>query len=598
MKAQRRRGSSDQAKSTGLTLKRLRCKPECLPTIAHAIYTMISNNVTPSIISVQETNLDRNPGLLKITNNNAYKAVCAHKRNIETAPAAKGGVLSLIPSNQTVHCLERNEAYVITLTFLTDSTVHIHTTVYISPSLNDEELYLLYSNLSADLASAHKRNRRHNIMLTLAGDFNARLGNTQFTNVPALQRHSESKNSAHRTHLIRFCQQWNLYIASGLQTLTHTHTTNQGTEPGGELDYILASKNLLPHQQRTSTENTGGVLAHTNISACLSLVTDHHLVWASFHVPARTYQTDEPTRKKQRIAYETISQNETLTHAFTTHLTNSLLSQDTKHLTPTQQLTHIINSVKGAAHKAKVPYKRRYTNILPKQSASKLLKLRHKRDHAILVLRQAQRLKKPAMITKAIKKLKSISIQERDLKSSAALNCVAHAPNNSKTYSNLRNILFFNTEDTSDRSSISAVLSKSDDILFDVSDIKREIETHFNNTQDLSQSHAAFDAHYYSTIQNSVQQLFSSMPHDSQDILHLPITLEEVMRAMKRLPQRSQPGVDEIPYEALTAGGTTLAQALADLMTDIQNKMTLPDQWREGLIVLLHKKDSTLDLKN
>jgi hypothetical protein len=50
-------------------------------------------------------------------------------------------------------------------------------------------------------------------------------------------------------------------------------------------------------------------------------------------------------------------------------------------------------------------------------------------------------------------------------------------------------------------------------------------------------------------------------------------------------------GSDQIPSEVIQAGGEILLPAIQDLNNSIWNKEELPDQWKESIIVPIHKSD-------
>jgi hypothetical protein len=50
------------------------------------------------------------------------------------------------------------------------------------------------------------------------------------------------------------------------------------------------------------------------------------------------------------------------------------------------------------------------------------------------------------------------------------------------------------------------------------------------------------------------------------------------------------PGSDKILAELIQAGGKILLSAIHKLTDSIWNKVKLPDQWKESLIVSVHKK--------
>jgi hypothetical protein len=50
------------------------------------------------------------------------------------------------------------------------------------------------------------------------------------------------------------------------------------------------------------------------------------------------------------------------------------------------------------------------------------------------------------------------------------------------------------------------------------------------------------------------------------------------------------PGNDQIPAELIQAGGELLHSEVHELINSISNMENLPDQWKESIIVPVHKK--------
>jgi hypothetical protein len=55
------------------------------------------------------------------------------------------------------------------------------------------------------------------------------------------------------------------------------------------------------------------------------------------------------------------------------------------------------------------------------------------------------------------------------------------------------------------------------------------------------------------------------------------------------------PGSDEIPEELLQAGGDILRSEIHKLINSIWNKEELHDEWKESIIVPIHKKGDKTD---
>jgi hypothetical protein len=58
------------------------------------------------------------------------------------------------------------------------------------------------------------------------------------------------------------------------------------------------------------------------------------------------------------------------------------------------------------------------------------------------------------------------------------------------------------------------------------------------------------------------------------------------------------PGTDQIPAELIKAGGETLCSEIHKLIFSIWNKVELPQQWKESIIVPVYKKGDKTDCNN
>jgi hypothetical protein len=64
----------------------------------------------------------------------------------------------------------------------------------------------------------------------------------------------------------------------------------------------------------------------------------------------------------------------------------------------------------------------------------------------------------------------------------------------------------------------------------------------------------------------------------------------EVEVAVGKLKSCKSPGVDQIPAELIQAGGETWCLDVHKLIKLIWNKEELPHQWKESVVVPIHKK--------
>jgi hypothetical protein len=77
--------------------------------------------------------------------------------------------------------------------------------------------------------------------------------------------------------------------------------------------------------------------------------------------------------------------------------------------------------------------------------------------------------------------------------------------------------------------------------------------------------------------------------HTAEPLVPGPSHLEAEI-AIAKLKKYKLPGSDEIPAELIQAGGEILLSAIHKLVTSVWNKEELPDQWKEAIIVLVHRK--------
>jgi hypothetical protein len=72
----------------------------------------------------------------------------------------------------------------------------------------------------------------------------------------------------------------------------------------------------------------------------------------------------------------------------------------------------------------------------------------------------------------------------------------------------------------------------------------------------------------------------------------------EVEIAIGKLKSYKSPGLGQIPAELIQAGGETLRSEIHKLIKLIWNKQELPHQWKESIVVPIHKKGDKTDCSN
>jgi len=68
--------------------------------------------------------------------------------------------------------------------------------------------------------------------------------------------------------------------------------------------------------------------------------------------------------------------------------------------------------------------------------------------------------------------------------------------------------------------------------------------------------------------------------------------------AIGKLKSHTPPGIDEIPTELIKSGGGKICGEIHKLITSIWKKDKLPEEWKESIIVPIHKKGDKTDCNN
>ena len=72
----------------------------------------------------------------------------------------------------------------------------------------------------------------------------------------------------------------------------------------------------------------------------------------------------------------------------------------------------------------------------------------------------------------------------------------------------------------------------------------------------------------------------------------------EVELANDKLKSHKSPGIDQILAELIKAGGRTICLEIQKLITSIWKKEEVPEEWKESMIVPIHKKWYKTDCNN
>jgi hypothetical protein len=101
---------------------------------------------------------------------------------------------------------------------------------------------------------------------------------------------------------------------------------------------------------------------------------------------------------------------------------------------------------------------------------------------------------------------------------------------------------------------------------------------------------------YFSQLLNvhNVRDFRQVEVHTAEPLVPGPNRIE-VEIVIAKLKKYKSPGSDQIPTELIQAGGEIILSAIHRLINSVWNKEELCDQWKESIIVPVHKKGNKTD---
>ena len=76
------------------------------------------------------------------------------------------------------------------------------------------------------------------------------------------------------------------------------------------------------------------------------------------------------------------------------------------------------------------------------------------------------------------------------------------------------------------------------------------------------------------------------------------VSLEEVKKALRGMKRGKAGGEDDLTIDLIIDAGDFLLIKLAKLYTKCIKEMSIPKAWKHFIMILIHKKGDTKDLKN
>jgi len=104
---------------------------------------------------------------------------------------------------------------------------------------------------------------------------------------------------------------------------------------------------------------------------------------------------------------------------------------------------------------------------------------------------------------------------------------------------------------------------------------------------------------YFSQLFNvhGVKEVRQAEIHTAEQLVPEP-SAAEVELAIVKLKSHKSPGIDQIPVELIKAVGRTICLEIHKLITCIWKKEKLSEEWKESIIIPIHKKGDKTDCNN
>jgi len=75
------------------------------------------------------------------------------------------------------------------------------------------------------------------------------------------------------------------------------------------------------------------------------------------------------------------------------------------------------------------------------------------------------------------------------------------------------------------------------------------------------------------------------------------ITIEELNEVLKHAKNRKSCGLDNLPMKLWKFGGNELKIHLIELFNKIIDKNQMPQEWKTGMVINIHKKEQKANVK-
>lgn len=403
-------------------------------------------------------------------------------------------------------------------------------------SHSDEEVESFYE----DVHTAIDRNQTH--FLVVMGDFNAKVGR-RVDQETSVGQHGIGTRNERGQMLVDFAESRSLYI---LNTLFEKKENRKWTwkSPSGtknEIDFVISNK-------RNIAKNVS-VINKVNVGS------DHRMVRCEFKVNLKLER-----KKLIRDPLPNLTKQNDQVDEYRAAIQNRFLALTDENLDVDEINDQIISVVKDAAIEVVGKNKKQKSSNLSLET--KQLMQRRRNMKAMAVRDKIELVE----LTKTINKKKKEDVRKFNMEK------INEAVVHGTSLKTAKRKLGIGT------SQMFAIRKPDGEITHNKKDLVKVVED------------------FYRELYSGNDLTQTEVNIQTRDITDVKV--DEVKKALKSMKRGKAAGEDGVSVDILKAGGDVVIAKLANLFTKCLKDGKTPTSWKNAVVVLLHKKGDTKDLKN
>ena len=134
-----------------------------------------------------------------------------------------------------------------------------------------------------------------------------------------------------------------------------------------------------------------------------------------------------------------------------------------------------------------------------------------------------------------------------------------------------------------------------DNVITDPKTVAKVLENYWKNVGKSNYRNPESNASIYA---NEIKKLENESVFSGNAIADISFDIKELECTIKQLHNGKACGIDQIPNEFLKKGGLKLISTLKDIFLKVKQLESIPNEWKDGLLRPLHKRNDNENLNN